>query len=378
MAMIRDFFALPSVRRVIVLLLLVLILFSIRDMLNMLLLLFLVTYVMNRLQVFLTSKISKVIRVHPNVVAILLYLIIVSGMIVGISRYVPQIINQIIELTNNIIDFLNTHKDNEIAARLSDALNEINYEDYVHQALDYIKKLGELLEIVLIVIILSLFFLLQKRQVAQFTAKFKTSKIGWVVSELEYFGKKFTSSFGKVIEVQLMIAVFNTALTMIGLWILGFPYLFALSVMVLVLSLIPVAGVVISFIPITLIGYQNGGWTLVIWTFVMILIIHAMETYLLNPRLMAHKTKLPMFYTFVVLVFSQHFFGTWGLIIGIPIFMFLLDILEVNAFGKAAGDGSGNATGYSPGSVPGNVTDNSPACVPGNAPAPQEEASRKD
>ncbi|CAM3636718.1 AI-2E family transporter [Cohnella lubricantis] len=332
MGMIRELFALPIVRRITVLLILVLILFSIRDMLNMLLLLFLVTYVMDRLQGYLNSKISKVIRIHPNVISILLYLLIVAGMIVGISRYVPQIVNQIVELTNNIINFLNSHKDNnEIAARLTDALDEIKYENYVEQALEYIKKLGELLEVVLIVILLSLFFLLQKKQVALFTRKFKASKIGWLVDELEYFGKKFTSSFGKVIEVQLMIALFNTAMTMIGLWILGFPYLFALGVMVLILSLIPVAGVIISFIPITLIGYQAGGWTLVIWTVVMILIIHAMETYLLNPRLMAHKTKLPMFYTFVVLVFSQHFFGIWGLIIGIPIFMFLLDILEVNA-----------------------------------------------
>lgn len=334
MGMIREFFALPTVRRIIVLVILVLILFSIRDMLNMLLLLFLVTYVMNRLQVYLTSKISKVVRIHPNVISILLYLIIIAGMILGISRYVPQIVNQIVELTNNIINFLNSNKDNEIAARLTDALNEIKYENYVDQALEYIKKLGQLLEVVLIVILLSLFFLLQKKQVAQFTAKFKTSKIGWIAGELEFFGKKFMSSFGKVIEVQLMIAVFNTAMTMIGLWILGFPYLFALSVMVLILSLIPVVGVVISFIPITLIGYQTGGWTLVIWTIVMILIIHAMETYLLNPRMMAHKTKLPMFYTFVVLVFSQHFFGTWGLIIGIPVFMFLLDILEVDASGS--------------------------------------------
>lgn len=29
------------------------------------------------------------------------------------------------------------------------------------------------------------------------------------------------------------------------------------------------------------------------------------------------------------LIFSEHFFGIWGLIIGIPIFVFLLDILDV-------------------------------------------------
>jgi predicted PurR-regulated permease PerM len=336
MGMIRDFFALPMVRRVVVLLLFVLLLFSLRHMLNMILLVFLVTYIMNSLQGFLTRKISRLFPIHPNVVSILLYVIIITGMVIGISNYVPLIINQIVEMINNIIRFLNTNQNDEVVRQLTDALNKIEYKTYVDQSLLYISKLGKLLEVILVVIILSLFFLLQKTKVSQFTSKFKYSKIGWIYDELAFFGGKFVSSFGKVIEVQLVIALFNTIATMIGLWILGFPYLFALAVMVMLLSLIPVAGVMISFIPISLIGYQAGGWTLVIWTIVMIVVIHALETYLLNPRLMASKTKLPMFYTFVILVFSQHYFGIWGLIIGIPIFMFFMDLLEVDSTeGKA-------------------------------------------
>jgi len=40
---------------------------------------------------------------------------------------------------------------------------------------------------------------------------------------------------------------------------------------------------------------------------------------------------LPVFFTFIVLIFSEHFFGVWGLIVGIPIFIFLLDLLEVKS-----------------------------------------------
>lgn len=32
----------------------------------------------------------------------------------------------------------------------------------------------------------------------------------------------------------------------------------------------------------------------------------------------------------MILIFSEHFLGIWGLIIGIPIFIFLLDVLDVN------------------------------------------------
>jgi len=46
---------------------------------------------------------------------------------------------------------------------------------------------------------------------------------------------------------------------------------------------------------------------------------------------MSSKTDLPVFFTFIVLIFSEHFFGVWGLIVGIPIFIFLLDLLEVKS-----------------------------------------------
>jgi predicted PurR-regulated permease PerM len=99
--------------------------------------------------------------------------------------------------------------------------------------------------------------------------------------------------------------------------------------MILFLGLIPVAGVIISLIPLVIIGYSIGGIMTVLYVFIAIMIIHAIEAYILNPNLMSSKTNLPVFYTFLVLIFSEHFFGVWGLIIGIPVFVFILDVLEV-------------------------------------------------
>lgn len=329
MGIIRELLASPVVRKITICLIVLFAVYCLKDMLNLILLLFLVTFVMNSLTGFLTKRINRLFPIHPNVVASLLYIVIIAAMVIGISKYVPKIIGQVTDLINNIIKFLDTNKDDKVAQQLTEAINDIDYQHYGKEALNYISKLGEWLEIILVVILLSFFFLLQKASIMKFTRKFKTSKISWLYEEMEYFGRKFISSFGKVIEVQLIIAIVNTILTMIGLWILGFPYLIILTILVFLLSLIPVAGVAISFIPISLIAFQTGGWMLVLWAVVMILVIHAVEAYVLNPRLMSHKTKLPMFYTFVILVFSQHYFGIWGLILGIPIFMFLLDILDV-------------------------------------------------
>ncbi|WP_058304269.1 AI-2E family transporter [Gorillibacterium timonense] len=330
MEAIQKFFAHPIVKRITFVLLACLLLYSVRHLLNLLLLLFVVTFVMGRLQNFVVRKLNRFFPVSNTLVTVLLYILLVAGLLSAIFNYVPRIVGQVADLINNITRFLDNSQNDETLQKLNTLLEKINYEAYLGNVVTYIKLLGKWLEIILMVIILSFFYLLQKHSISAFTEKFRTSKISWLYGEFEYYGRKFVASFGKVIEVQLLIAVFNTILTMIGLILLGFPYLVALSALVFLLSLIPVAGVVISFIPIGIIGYQIGGYPTVIWAVVMILVIHALETYFLNPRLYAHKTKLPMFYTFIVLIISQHYMGIWGLIIGIPIFMFLLDLLDVN------------------------------------------------
>jgi len=329
MVFLREFFSHSVVRRILFLMLVALLLYSLRDMINLLLLLFLVTFVMGRLEGFITKKLSRLFPVSPIIVNIMLYVLLITALVIGISNYIPKLIVQVADMYNSTVRFFNSPQNDEAAQIIVSLLEKTDYQKYWSSAINYVFKLGKWVEIVMFVIILSFFYLLQKNKVVKFTESLSDSKIGWLYKEFKYFSNKFTSSFGKVIEVQLMIAVFNTILTIAGLWILGFPYLFALTIMVFLLSLIPVAGVIISFVPIGIIGYQMGGFSLVIWTVIMIVVIHAIETYLLNPRLYAQKTKLPMFYTFIILIFSQHFMGIWGLIIGIPIFMFLLDVFEV-------------------------------------------------
>ncbi|QAY67121.1 AI-2E family transporter [Paenibacillus protaetiae] len=332
---LRSFFAQPVIRRVIFVLLVVLLLYSMRQLLNLLLLLFVVTFVMNRLQGILTKSIRKVIPISPVIVSIILYVLLIFGLVYGLANYVPKLINQVVDIVNNVTRFLSSSQNDKVAQTVADALDKVDYKTYLDSAITYAKTVGSWLEIILMVILLSFFFLLERRKVVQFAEKFNDSSIGWLYREFRYFGGKFVSSFGKVIEVQLLIAFFNTVLTIAGLWILGFPYLFALSIMVFLLSLIPVAGVVVSFVPIGIIGYEIGDFTTVIWVIVLVLAIHALETYFLNPRLYSSKTNLPMFFTFLILIISEHYMGIWGLLIGIPIFMFMLDVLKVEQFSES-------------------------------------------
>jgi len=331
MEAVRQFFASLTVRRFGILAIICLLLFSIREMLNLVLLTFLIAYIMNSLQQALTKRIDKYVRINSKIIVILLYLIFVTTMVVAIINYSPKVFHQIWQLKNLLVGLSGMPvPQDEFSQYIYRTLKDLNLQQYVKQGFEYVFKISNWGTTFLLAIILSLVFVLEKTRIVAFTSRFKESKLSWLYEELEYFGKKFILSFGKVIEAQVLIALCNTVLTVIGLWILGFPYLFALALMIFLLSLIPVAGFIISLIPLSIIGYSIGGLMMIVYVLIMIALLHVLEGYLLNPKLMSAKMNLPMFYTLIILVFSEHYLGVWGLILGIPIFIFMLDIMDVD------------------------------------------------
>jgi predicted PurR-regulated permease PerM len=57
---------------------------------------------------------------------------------------------------------------------------------------------------------------------------------------------------------------------------------------------------------------------------VMIAIVHIVEAYYLNPKIVSSYVHFPVFITFVILLVSEHTFGLMGLLIGVPLFSIIL------------------------------------------------------
>ncbi len=298
-------------------------------MIDIILLTFIFSFLITRLENFILKRIN----VYRQIIVLLLYTMIAMGLTFVAVRYVPALTDQISQLFKFLNTFFTTESNNDFINYLVKMANEIDIMKYTEQgvqmAVTYLTNIGVVLVNVFIALILSLFFSLGRDHLISFTKQFATSKIAFVYEEMKYFGTKFSATFGKVIEAQFLIALVNCVLTTIALWVLGFPQLFALSVMVFLLGLIPVAGVIISMVPLTIIAYTIGGFEYVFYIALVVVVIHALESYVLNPKLMSAKTDLPVFYTFIILIFGEHFFGVWGLIVGIPVVMFFLDVLGV-------------------------------------------------
>lgn len=318
-----------EIKRLIIFALIIFILFSVRSMINIILLTFIFTFLMDRLVEFTIKR----VRLNRSLLVILLYSMIVGFLTFGIAKYLPIITVEISQLVKRITTFSAESPDNVLINYIETVISSDQIAAYLENGFSFLLKsftdISKTSVQVLLALILSLFFLLEKPRLKEFTSKFKESKIAPFYYEIEFFGTKFTRTFGKVIEAQFIIAIVNTVLSVLILSILGFPQIIGLGIMIFFLGLIPVAGVIISLVPLTIIAFTIGGFLKVLYVLIAIMIIHAIEAYILNPKLMSSKTDLPVFYTFVVLIFSQHFFGVWGLIIGIPVFVFLLDVLDV-------------------------------------------------
>ena len=334
MIQMKNFFQSRGFQRLLVLVILALILYGLKSMINLILITFIFTFLMDHFQRFISEKFNRYVRINRKVIIAFLYIVLVAFIITIVYKYLPVLTIQISQLIHQFNLFFKNPPDNEMIRYVLAAINQMEVSKYIEQGVDVIYQsianIGKVSLQILLSLILSLFFLLEKERIIVFTSKFKDSKLSIFYEEIAYFGQKFSRSFGKVIEAQFLIAVVNCILSVIALVFLGFPQLLVLAVMIFLLGLIPVAGVIISLFPLCIIAYNIGGIAYVVYILILITVIHAIESYFLNPKFMSAKTNLPIFYTFMVLIFSEHFLGIWGLIIGIPIFIFLLDVLEVH------------------------------------------------
>ena len=328
---IIAFFRSKGFSKIITLLILILILYSMGSMIHLVLFTFLFAFLMGRLQTIISHQLDKVVKINPKVILLVIYSAVVLALVLVLYKYLPIISLQIRVLVMELVHFYNNPPEGEIFNFIISSIDKLplDLESNVERIYAYASDIGGKLIQVLISIVLSLFLLLEKDKILAFVSRFKEGYFSTFFINLELFGKKFVNTFGKVIEVQFLIATTHAVISVIGLWLMDFPQLIGLGIMIFFLGLIPVVGVMISLIPLCMIAYNIGGISTVIAVIVMIAVIHALEAYILNPKFMSVKTNLPTFVTLAVLLVSEHFLGVWGLIIGIPIFIFAMDMLEI-------------------------------------------------
>jgi len=140
---------------------------------------------------------------------------------------------------------------------------------------------------------------------------------------------EFVGVLGKSFEAQSLIAVVNTALTTLGLLILQIPGVWFISTCVFLSSFVPVAGVLISTLPMLIVALTEFGAGKAFSVLVMVLVVHLIEAYVLNPQIYSSHLHLPPLLVLVVLYIAEHSFGISGLLFAVPLSVYVIRALKI-------------------------------------------------
>ncbi len=167
--------------------------------------------------------------------------------------------------------------------------------------------------------ILALVFRLEHHEVDTFYASVPPKSIEGTL--LRWVGHVADATIVTV-QLQFIVAAFNTVLTLPVLLVLGIPHVGALMVLIFVSALIPVIGNFVSGVVLCVMAYQARGPVGVGVFIALTAILHKVESYYLNPRLTSRHVHLPGFVLIVSLVLWEHLIGFAGLFVSFP-FLFV-------------------------------------------------------
>lgn len=281
------------------------------------------------------QKIRKFTKVSQPVGTLIFYIVLLAFMGFVFSMTASMIYDQLKGIPALIRHAINSDSfSNQYVQMIVDEVRKnsqaVKGSQYLAMSgLNQLGRIGVAMEHIIVALLLSLVFNLTFNHLKSFGHSILNSRHSVMFGNIYLLLKKYVMILGTVIETQLVICSINTTLMTIGLWALGIPKLLLLAIIVFILGLVPVAGVLISLIPLSIVAFSANGIVSIIEVMCLVILIHFFESYFLHPRLMAGATDLPIFVTFITLIIAAKMIGTWGLIVGIPTVAFFIDFLGI-------------------------------------------------
>jgi predicted PurR-regulated permease PerM len=173
----------------------------------------------------------------------------------------------------------------------------------------------------LLALLFSFMLVWDRPRIGEEMARLRESRLGDFYDEVAPSIATFGRLLGRAFEAQTVIALLNTSLSVIGMYTLGLSGTGLLAVIVFLCSFVPIAGVFISTVPMVLVALtqDDGGPGLALAVVGMVIVVHLIEAYVLNPRIYGHHMKLHPLAVLVVLYLAEQLLGLMGLVLGVPL-----------------------------------------------------------
>lgn len=259
------------------------------------------------------------------------YLKTVDAEIVSLAETFPQLQTMLPEVSSHVASDHGAH-DNDLSSSLTiSVISQLfGFEGVRGDAID-LKQLSELFRNIgkpllaasssfFLGLLFSFLIVLDLPRLTKSIRSLQSTRIGFIYDEVANSIVSFGRTLGHALEAQLFIALINTILTALAIYIFGIGQKLAfLSLIVFLCSFIPVAGVFFSSVPICILALEESGvqgliiMALVIWG------IHLIEAYVLNPKIFGNRLHINPVLVLIILTIGGKLFGIWGLLLGVPV-----------------------------------------------------------
>lgn len=302
------------------------------------------TFIMCFIFASIAHKIRRKYHLNRRLIVIALYSVFLLCEIAFIaivpSRFVAETISFTEQLPSSIYflkQWIHQHtQNNEILTMISNQFESIISPDRAlvsawTVSLSFLNKGLHYIGWFFLAMLFSFLILLDLPNLSMGIRRLRYTKLAETYKEISSSIILFSKVVGENFRAQLIISAINTLLTAIGLYFLGIKAIALLCTIVFVCGLIPVLGMIVSSVPIVLMAVNSGGMTLGLCALVMIVFIHLLEAYVLNPRIVSSVMHINPVMTLIILYIAHSLLGLWGMLLGVPIAVYFYRKINVQA-----------------------------------------------
>jgi predicted PurR-regulated permease PerM len=258
----------------------------------------------------------------PLMAGVALQLVAALGLLAGLAyfgwtRVVPAVPQVRADLNGQFLHFrewLHARGLHQVESLQADSLLEKG-QHYAGSVVGFLGSLGKNVVYVFLGLIFSLVYLAEEEKLEAWRGSMAENSVPRIL--LRYFSY-LCDAISITAQLQVIVALVNTLITLPVLLVMGLPSVPALMVFLFAMGLIPVVGGVVSGVVMGTLAYVYKGAAGVVTFFVSTFLLHKIESYYLTPRLTARHVALPGFVIITSLVLFEHAFGLVGLFLSFP------------------------------------------------------------
>ena len=183
---------------------------------------------------------------------------------------------------------------------------------------------------ILLGFVFAIYFLFAKERLSAQTNKAMHA----LLTDKAYDGTKKVVSlvddkFGNFITGKILDAILVGLICFLGCWIIGVPYYPLISVIIGVCSIVPVFGPIVGIALSSFIVFiTSTDASLTFWYLLFVIMLQILDARLITSKLVGEKLGLPAMWIFASLIVMAGFFGLPGMIIAVPTFDVIRELIK--------------------------------------------------